>query len=113
MEEIKIPITEDVTSSSYGNPPENKEDYKAYDIYRKLDGKEKKAMQESIEKYSVKFSAGLDERVLPAMPKTRNATLQGKRNFLKIIAERQARLQAQIDWLHREQEKYRKLRDEA
>ena len=107
MGEIKIPIMEDVTSSSYGNPPENKEDYKAYDIYRKLDGKEKKAMQKNIEKYSVKFSAGLDERVLPAMPKTRNATLQGKRNFLKIIAERQARLQAQIDWLHREQEKHR------
>ena len=94
-------------------PPENKEDYKAYDIYRKLDGKEKKAMQENIEKYSVKFSAGLDERVLPAMPKTKKATVQGKRNFLKIIAERQARLQAQIDWLHSEQEKYRKLRDET
>ena len=112
MGEIKIPITEDVTSSIYGNPPENKEDYKAYDIYRKLDGKEKKAMQESIEKYSVKFSAGLDEKVLPVMPKTKNATLQGKRNFLKIIAERQARLQVQIEWLRNEQERYRKLRGE-
>ena len=56
---------------------------------------------------------GLDERVLPAMPKTKKATVQGKRNFLKIIAERQARLQAQIDWLHSEQEKYRKLRGET
>ena len=112
MEGIKIPITEDVTSSSYGNTPENKEDYKAYDIYRKLDGKEKKAMQENIEKYSVKFSAGLDERVLPTMPKNKKATVQGKRNFLKIIAERQARLQAQIDWLKNTQEKYRKLSSE-
>ena len=82
------------------------------DIYRNLTRKEKNEMQESIEKNAVKFSAALDEKILPMMPKTKNATLQGKRNFLKIIAERQARLQAQIDWLHREQEKYRKLREE-
>ena len=82
------------------------------DIYKNLTRKEKNEMQESIEKNAVKFSAALDEKILPMMPKTKNATLQGKRNFLKIIAERQARLQAQIEWLHREQEKYRKLREE-
>ena len=82
------------------------------DIYKNLTRKEKNEMQESIEKNAVKFSAALDEKILPLMPKTKNATLQGKRNFLKIIAERQARLQAQIEWLHREQEKYRKLREE-
>lgn len=83
------------------------------DIYQNLTRKEKNEMQESIEKNAVKFSSALDEKILPLMPKTKNATLQGKRNFLKIIAERQARLQSQIDWLHREQEKYRKLREEA
>ena len=82
------------------------------DIYRNLTRKEKNEMQESIEKNTVKFSAELDEKILPLMPKTKNATLQGKRNFLKIIAERQARLQAQIDWLKNTQEKYRKLKDE-
>lgn len=83
------------------------------DIYKNLTRKEKNEMQESIEKNAVKFSSALDEKILPLMPKTKNATLQGKRNFLKIIAERQARLQAQIDWLHMEQEKYRKLREEV
>ena len=82
------------------------------DIYKNLTRKEKKEMQESIEKNAVKFSAALDGKILPMMPKTKNATLQGKRNFLKIIAERQARLQAQIDWLKNTQEKYRKLKDE-
>ena len=98
--------------NGFGQVPENSLDYKPYDIYRRLTRKERQAMQEKIEQNTVKFAAGLDESILPTMPKTKHATVLAKRRFLGIIAERQARLQAQIDWLHAEQEKNRKLQEE-
>lgn len=93
-------------------PPENSLDFQSYDIYRKLTKAERKQMQVNIEQDTIKFASALDEEMLPTMPKTKYANVLAKRRFLGIIAERQARLKAQIDWLHAEQEKYRKLREE-
>lgn len=99
---------EDVTESRLLKAPENRINFKPYDIYHKMSQTEKKQMWDKLQKDTVKFSAGLDEKVLPLMPKNKSATISGKRNFLKIYAERQAKLQAQIDWLRNEQEKHRK-----
>jgi len=74
--------------------------------------KEDKETQKRIQENTVLFAAALDDKVLPKMPNTKHSTIRGKRHFLGIIAERQARLQEQIDWLHREQEKHRRLREE-
>ena len=79
-----------------------------YDIYRNLTRKERQAMEKKIQEDTVKFAAGLDEKVLPMMPNTKHSTVLAKRRFLGIVANRQARLQAQIDWLHAEQERNRK-----
>ena len=98
--------------SGFGVAPENRLGYEPYDIYRKLTRKERQAMQEKIEQNTVKFAAALDEEILPTMPKTKKSTVLAKRRFLGIIAERQARLQAQIEWLHAEQEKNRKLQED-
>jgi len=83
-----------------------------YNIYQNLTPAEKRAMKEKIQHDTVKFAAALDERVLPMMPNTKKSSVLAKRRFLGIIAERQARLQAQIDWLHSQQEYYRQLRGE-
>ncbi len=93
------------------DPPDNRDDYVPYDIYRKLTRKERAEMQKNIQENTVKFAAGLDTAVLPLMPNTKHATIRGKRSFLGIYAERQARLQEQIDWLHSEQEKHRRLQE--
>jgi len=84
----------------------------SYDIYRKLPRKERAEMQQRIEANTATFAAALDEEILPKMPKTKYATVRAKRNFLGIVAERQARLQEQVEWLHREQERNRRLRGE-
>lgn len=102
----------DVSYLTAIQPPENSLDFKSYDIYRKLTAKEKLAMKEKIEQNTVKFAKELDESFLPTMPKTKKSSVLAKRRFLGIMAERQARLQAQIDWLHAEQEKNRKLKEE-
>lgn len=104
-------MSEDVVESRILTAPQNKVDFHSYDIYRNLTRHEKPEMQKKIEKDTVKFSASLDAEVLPMMPKNKNASLIAQRQFLGIIAERQARLQAQIDWINSEQEKYRKLRE--
>ena len=44
--------------------------------------------------------------------KPRKATMQEKNKLLFVMANRQAKLQAQIDWLKNTQEKYRKLKGE-
>ena len=75
-----------------------------YDIYRNLTRKERQAMEKKIQEDTVKF----DEEVLPMMPNTKHSNVLAKRRFLGIVANRQARLQAQIDWLHAEQERNRK-----
>ena len=98
----------EVSGLTMQQPPENKDDFQSYDIYRKITQKEKQAMQKKIQKDTVKFAAGLDEKILPQMPNTKKSSVLAKRRFLGISAERQARLQAQIDWLRREQEKNRK-----
>lgn len=89
-------------------PPQNQQGFSSYDIYRKLTRKERQEMQKKMQEDTVKFAAALDEKILPQMPNTKHSTVLAKRRFLGIIAERQARLQAQIDWLHREQERNRK-----
>lgn len=93
-------------------PPENSLEFQSYDIYRKLTKAERKQMEAKIEQDTIKFASALDEEMLPAMPKTKHSSVLAKRKFLGIIAERQARLKAQVDWLHAEQEKYRKLQEE-
>lgn len=79
-----------------------------YDIYRNLTRKERQAMEKKIQEDTVKFAAGLDEKVLPMMPNTKHSNVLAKRRFLGIVSNRQARLQAQIDWLRAEQERNRK-----
>ena len=121
MEEVKNIPAENVAVSRYGNPPENKADYNPYDIYRGCTKKERRMIQEQIEADTIKFIGGLTERMLPDMKnvtvtdidkdgkwmKPRKATMKEKNKLLFVTAQRQARLQAQIDWLHREQEKHR------
>lgn len=68
-------------------------------------------IDKKVESDTVKFARALDEKVLPLMPK-KNASIMAQRQFLGIIAERQAKLQAQIEWLHSQQEYYRELRRE-
>ena len=92
----------------FGSAPENKPDYNPYDIYRNLTKKEKAEMKKRIQENTVKFAGELDDKVLPKMPNTKYSTVRGKRHFLGIIAERKAKLQEQIDWIHREQERNRK-----
>lgn len=96
----------------FGKAPENKLDFQPYDIYRKLTKKEKQAMANQIREDSVRFAAELDEKVLPQMPNTKHSTLQGKRNFLSIIAVREAKRIAQVKWLRASQEYYRQLQEE-
>ena len=93
--------------SGFGNVPENRSDYKPYDIYRKLTKKERAEMQKRIQENTVKFATALDEKTLPLMPNTKYSTVRGKRHFLGIIAERQAKLQEQNEWIRKEQEKHR------
>ena len=105
--------TEDIVHSRLmPDPPENRDDYVPYDVYRKLKRKEKTEMQKRIQENTVKYAAGLDEKVLPLMPNTKYSSVRGKRSFLGIYAERQARLEEQINWLHSEQEKHRRLQEE-
>ena len=106
-------MSDDITESRLLKAPENKLDFQPYDIYRKLTKKERAEMQKQIQANTVKYAAELDDKVLPTMPNTKKATVLGKRRFLGIVAERNARLQAQIDWLHSEQEKHRRLEEDA
>ena len=92
----------------FGSIPENRDDYEPYDIYRKFSRKERAEMEKQIQKNTVKYAAVLDEKILPQMPNTKKSTLLDKRKFLGIVANRQAKLDAQIEWLHREQERNRK-----
>ena len=80
-----------------------------------------------VEKNTIKFSKALEDEWLPKMTKLtyeedvlhedgtvgrlkpRKATLQEKLKFCHVYAERQARLQKQIDWLKAEQERHRKV----
>lgn len=81
----------------------------------------------SIEENTVKYAKGLQEELLPKMKgltftevtidgeiwhKPRKATLQEKLKLINVIAERQARLQEQLDWLAERKEYYRKLKGE-
>ena len=83
-----------------------------------------------VEQDTIKFTKALHEEFLPKLEgleytevsltengdtewhKPRKATLKDKLKLCNVIAERQAKLQAQIDWLHERQEYYRKLREE-
>ena len=93
--------------NGFGNVPENSMDYRPYDIYRKFTPKERREMQEQIEKDTVRYATELDEKVLPMMPKTKKADVYYKRQFLGIMASRQAKLDAQKRWLKAEQAKHR------
>ena len=93
--------------NGFGNVPENRTDYQPYDIYRKLTPKERREMQEQIEKDTVRYATELDEKILPMMPTTKKADVFKKRLFLGIMASRQAKLDAQKRWLKAEQAKHR------
>ena len=87
--------------------PKDAPNYDPYDIFRRLTPAEKREQREQIKKTTVKFATGLDDKVLPKMPTNKNASVVAQRQFLGIIAARQARLQAQIDWLRAERERNR------
>ena len=70
--------------------------------------------QKQIEANTERYNEELTQKVLPCMKgymgiwsKEEPPPLNAKRNLLYVMAKRQARLQAQIDWLHMEQEKHR------
>jgi len=72
------------------------------------------------EERTLKYASALDEKILPTMKgdlgiwdKSTPATTRGKRNLLYIIAERQALLDKQKEWIVERQEYYRRLRGEA
>ena len=67
-------------------------------------------MKNSIQENAIKYNEMLVDEILPLMPK--KGKLRAKLTFCAIVAERQAKLQAQIDWLAERKEYYRKLRGE-
>lgn len=83
----------------------------------------------SVEENTVKYAKALQEELLPKMKgltftevtlkgdeevwhKPRKANLQEKLKLINVIAERQAKLQEQLDWLAGQKEYYRKLKGE-
>ena len=96
------------------------------DIYRGCSKQDKKFMDKQIVKNTIKFHSKLTEEILPKLDgltfteeaddgtwmKPRKATMPEKNRLLFIIANRQAKLQRQIDWLKNEQERNRRLKDE-
>lgn len=106
-------MSEDIAESRLLPASPNKDDYVPFDIYHRMTNAERKAMQDKLEKNTIRFSNAMDELILPKMPKNKKSKIKDKRNLLKIISERQARLQAQIEWIRSEQEKYRNLRGET
>ena len=67
-------------------------------------------MDKSIQENTLKFNEALIEEILPKMPA--KGSLKAKLAFCAVIAERQAKLQRQQEWLEETQEYYRKLREE-
>ena len=67
-------------------------------------------MEKSIQENTLIFNEALIEEILPKMPK--KGSLRAKLAFCAVIAERQATLQRQQEWLEETQEYYRKLREE-
>ena len=102
--------------------PENKPNFEGYDIYRGCSRQDKRLMDKEIVKNTIKFHSKLTEEILPKLDgltfteeaddgtwmKPRKATMPEKNRLLFIIANRQAKLQRQIDWLRSEQERNRK-----
>jgi len=69
-------------------------------------------IDKSLQAKTTKYAAALDEKVLQLMPNGKHASTMAQRQFLGIIAERQAKLEKQIKWLHEQQEYYRQLRED-
>lgn len=67
-------------------------------------------MSKSVQENTLKYNEALIDEILPKMPKKGN--LKSKLAFCAVIAERQAKLQAQLEWLEKEKEFYRNLRGE-
>lgn len=84
----------------------------------------------SVEENTIKYSTALVEELLPKMKnltlvkvtvkengeevwhKPQRATMQEKLKLLNAIAERQAKLQEQNEWMAERKEYYRKIRGE-
>ena len=77
--------------------------------------KKKKA---DLEQETLRYAHKLEEELLPTMGncglwnKEVPATMERKRNLLFVIANRQAKLQKQVEWLHQQQEYYRELAED-
>ena len=67
-------------------------------------------MSKSVQENTLKYNEALIDEILPKMPK--KGSLKSKLAFCAVIAERQAKLQRQQEWLEETQEYYRKLREE-
>ena len=95
-------------------------------VYANMPYRDKRYMEKQINKNTIKYHTALTEDILPKMEnltfeedvlrddgtverlKPRRATMQEKNKLLFVMANRQAKLQAQIDWLHAEQAKHTK-----
>ena len=94
-------------------------------IYANVPYRDKRYMDKQINKNTIKFHTALTEDLLPKMEKMtveedvmhedgtverlkpRQATMQEKNKLLFAMANRQAKLQSQIEWLRSEQERHR------
>ena len=65
-------------------------------------------MDKSVQENVLKFNEGLVDELLPKLGKQLDT--RSKLIMCVIIAERQARLQKQIEWLAAQKEYYRKLK---
>ena len=81
--------------------------------------KAKKKKNNDVDQDTLQYAHKLEEELLPTMgncglwdDKEVPATMERKRNLLFIIAQRQAKLKKQVDWLHERQEYYRQLQED-
>ena len=67
---------------------------------------------------TLRYAHALEDKLLPNMGNCGlwnmevPATMERKRNLLFVIAERQAKLKKQVDWMHQQQEYYRELAED-
>ena len=78
----------------------------------------KEKQNDELGQETLKYAHALEDKLLPTMGNCGlwnmevPATMERKRNLLFVIAERQAKLKKQVDWLHQQQEYYRELAED-
>lgn len=80
---------------------------------------ETKKKKTDLDQDTLRFAHELEDKLLPMMGNCGlwneevPATMERKRNLLFVIAERQAKLKKQVEWLHQQQEYYRQLQEDV